>query len=891
MSSIKIGLLLLFLGVAMIAAGIFYGTFFWSIVGIAGGLLLGWQLPQFYKRGLAAGQDESLMNPPLIDSAVQDGAQTALEDDRQIAVALADLTQIINATLEPNQVLNISLEQLSHLIPFDTAAILFKEDTNLRVAAYRALANPQDLVHHTFSLNENRLFRRVMQSLEGQVVADVVQIEGWQGSFGQGEATDSTHAWLGVPLVVQGKSIGIITLNKAEPNFYTDRAREVVTKFAAQIAAAVQNARLFDRLRHQALEVAVMADNLTQEKHKLDGIIKHIADGLVVTDAEGMIQLVNPAFEDMVEQPMALLVDQNLEQFEALHQLVTDVLAGVALGFTVDIAFSEGQILKASAALIEEEAKILGVVTVLRDITREKEVDRMKSEFISTVSHELRTPLTSVLGFAQHINKTFHRNIVSKIADDDRKGQRAIRHITEELGIIVTEGERLTRLINEVLDIAKMEAGKLEWQMADVAIDEVIKSAVSTTHSLGRDKGLGVTVEIKEHLPLIWGDQDRLIQVVTNLLSNAIKFTDEGQIRIEATNIEVLDDKSVVPETEDFQYADFLEAGYWLIVAVQDTGVGISTENLPFVFEKFKQVGDVLTDRPSGTGLGVPICKEIIEQHGGHIWVDSQLGTGTTFTFSLPLVPDVAAKPLFPDEIRRQMFDTLQDVKHGYRILVVDDEPNIRNLLRHELSEAGYEVIEAGDGLEAVAIARQEKPDLIILDVMMPGLNGFDVTSILKGDQSTGHIPILILSIVEDRETGFRLGAEEYLTKPLLNADQLLESIARLLAQAEHASSRKKVLVIDEDMTVVASIGELLQARGYGVVGASSEEDGLKKIRQEKPDLIVLNTPTSKMNDYEMLKNIQYEPGTSNAPVIVLTNTISPEQVVEILDQSMNTES
>ncbi len=810
-----------------------------------------------------------------------------VEDERLIAAALVRLSKIVNSTLELNQVLNLTLEQLAQVITYDSASILLAEEMDLTIAACRGLANPDALVGHTFRVAENDINYQVMRDQRAWVIADVQQMAGWRHYYDDLAGTPTIRAWIGAPLVVQDQSIGLLAIEKYEPDFYTEKNGDMVAAFAAQIVTAVHNARLFDSLRHKALEVAVMADNLNEEKSKLDAILKNIADGLVVTDAEGTIMLVNPAFKDMFSWSGIPLVDHPLPQLEELQRLITNALEDPEATFMADIPLADGRIFKASSAAIREEARTLGVVTVLRDITHEKEVDRMKSEFISTVSHELRTPLTSVLGFAKHIRKIFKKNLTPKISSDDRKSQQTVQYINEELDIVISEGERLTRLINDVLDIAKMEAGKLEWHMADVSIGSVIHRAVAVTTSIARAKNLTVKINIERNLPLVRADQDRLIQVVTNLLSNAVKFTDAGEIKVQTLKWQRLADGTIVPSTftlPETQHTAFRQPGHWLAVRVQDPGVGIAKENLPHVFEKFKQIGDTLTDRPKGTGLGLAICKEITEQHGGHIWVDSELGVGSTFTFVLPLAPEATFRPSMSGEIRRRVVDTLLAGKKGKLILVVDDEENIRNLLRQELSEAGYRIIEAPDGIEALTKARQEKPDLIILDVMMPGLNGFDVTSVLKGDQSTAHIPVLILSIVEDKEKGFRLGAEEYLTKPL-DTDKLLQSIAALLARAERGEGHKKVLVIDQDAAVIETMTRVLQERGHEVVGAYDGQDGLQKARQERPDLIVLNTLTSPVIDYEVLKSLMHEANTRDARIIVLTATISPEEVVGILEQ------
>lgn len=243
-----------------------------------------------------------------------------------------------------------------------------------------------------------------------------------------------------------------------------------------------------------------------------------------------------------------------------------------------------------------------------------EEADRSKSDFLSSVSHELRTPLTSVMGFAKIIERELERGIFPNLQTDDRKTKRAVRGIREDLSIIIDEGQRLTTLINNVLDLAKIEAGKIEWDIQPISIQDVIQWAASATDALFEQKDVSLIVDIPDSLPQVNADQDKLIQVVINLISNAVKFTDDGTVTCRATIAD-----------ENIQ------------VSVIDTGCGIAKEDQPKVFEKFKQVGDTLTDKPQGTGLGLPICKEIIVHHEGRIWVESELGKGSTFIFTLPI--------------------------------------------------------------------------------------------------------------------------------------------------------------------------------------------------------------------------------------------------------------
>jgi CheY-like chemotaxis protein len=348
--------------------------------------------------------------------------------------------------------------------------------------------------------------------------------------------------------------------------------------------------------------------------------------------------------------------------------------------------------------------------------------------------------------------------ILPFVQTEEKKTHRAIRQVNQNLDVVISEGERLTTLINTVLDLAKIEAGRLDWNMESTPIEGIIKQAAAATSSLFEQKSLPINLEIEEDLPLLNADKDRLVQVVINLISNAVKFTDDGEVRIKA----------------------FRQNGS-IVVGVKDSGIGISQEDLPKVFEKFKQVGDTLTDKPKGTGLGLPICKEIIEHHKGDIWVESEFGHGSTFMFSIPLnQEEVIDEKTLKEPIKKTSKSIVETWKPKDKtILVVDDEPSIRSLLRQEISEVGYQIKEV-NGKEALKSIRQENPDLVVLDVMMPEMNGFDVAAILKNDPGTQDIPIIIVSIVDDQQRFNRLGIDRYLTKPI-DIGLLLKEIDTLI--------------------------------------------------------------------------------------------------------------
>jgi signal transduction histidine kinase len=380
-----------------------------------------------------------------------------------------------------------------------------------------------------------------------------------------------------------------------------------------------------------------------------------------------------------------------------------------------------------------------------------------KSAFLTNVSHELRTPLTSVVGFSKIIGRRLDELVFPAVESEDPKVQRAMRQVGENLDIISTEGERLTAMINDVLDLAKIESGRMEWRRVPVQIEEIMLRASAATSSLISHAGLTLVTDIEPELPAIIGDRDRLIQVVINLISNAVKFTPSGTVTGSARR-----------------------EGDAIVMSIADTGVGIAPEDQETVFEQFRQAGDTLTDKPRGTGLGLPICREIVEHHGGRIWVESRVGVGSRFSFTLP-IPVVetsrvdAGEPIAIDAERNGASGD-----HALRVLVVEDDAGTRELVRQALESNGYVVEVAPDGKKALDAVAADPPALVILDVMLPVLDGFSVVERMKTELPNGRPPVVMLTIVDEPERAARLGVEAYLHKPF-DTDELIRRVRRLL--------------------------------------------------------------------------------------------------------------
>lgn len=597
----------------------------------------------------------------------------------------------------------------------------------------------------------------------------------------------------------------------------------------------------------------------------LSSIIDNIADGLLVVDPQGRITRFNPALSrlfDLGDIDITGELCQNLFNTE-VNELIAQATSNASNVFTAEIALSHNQIGKAVATAVfkddddlpdrPEEKILVGSVILFRNITSEKEVDRMKTDFISTVSHELRTPLTSVLGFAKIIKKKLEENILPHVNTEDKKVNRAVGQVSENIDIIISEGVRLTSLINDVLDIAKMEAGKIDWRMEPILITDVIERAIAATSALFAQKNLDLVRDYTTELPQTLGDSDRLIQVVINLISNSVKFTDQGSITC----------RTVYGQSE-------------VTVSIIDTGSGISEADQPKVFERFKQVGDTMTDKPKGTGLGLPICKEIIEHHNGRIWVESRMGVGSTFSFTLPVIDQhkqevkTYDREQFLRQLREQISQQNQnDQPQTKVILIVDDDPSIRELLRQQLSNEGYEVRQAVDGRDAIAQVKASKPSLLILDVKMPEISGFDVSAVLKNDPEYMDIPIIILSAEDSQERGYSLGIDRYLTKPV-EAKILLDEVKVLLDQG---ISKKRVLVVDENLSTAQALSQVLQQKGYLVTEAYNSHELLEKARTERPDMIIVSDLLSAQND--LVKTLQFENGLENVVLFLLSDRIT----------------
>ncbi len=511
------------------------------------------------------------------------------------------------------------------------------------------------------------------------------------------------------------------------------------------------------------------------------------------------------------------------------------ILEECGMSFVREVALAEPveRIVKIRTnPVIDTSGDYVGCVKSLHDITAEREISQMKNEFVSTVSHELRTPLTSIKGYVDLIleGETGEINEIQR----------------EFLGIVKQNSDRLVALINDMLDISRIESGRIHLKIEPLDVGDLVTGVIDTFKAVVSQTGHKLACGLPEDLPLAAGDRDRVGQVLINLVSNAIKYSPSGgAVKVSAR-----------------------ERDGQLVLSIADEGIGISREDQERLFDQFYRVDSSLTREIGGTGLGLSICKTIIELLGGQIWVTSKLGEGSTFSFSLPVAPkELVRTPTVEGPLEK-----------GGRVLVVDRSPEIANLIEIYLRREGYDVVKAFTEEEAIRKALSEKPDVITLDVMMEGVDGFDLLQRIKENPDTSQIPVVILSIVCDEGKCCRLGAAHYLEKPI-DHEKLLKIVNDLVA----AKESPLVLVVDDDKHIVDVLCRNLKNRGLAVASAFNGLEAVAAVETKKPDCILLDLRMPEMDGYQVIERLKGNAETADVPIVVMTAYHFDTQRTDIL--------
>jgi PAS domain S-box-containing protein len=600
--------------------------------------------------------------------------------------------------------------------------------------------------------------------------------------------------------------------------------------------------RTNERLTSELNERQRTQEELRHSQARFAGIVSIADDAIICIDSNQSITLFNQGAEKIFGFTAGEVLGQSLDILLPTRYVSTHRHYVNDFGSSTKVARrmgerreiygrrKDGTEFPAEASISKLQLGEEIVYTVyLQDISDRKQVERMKDEFVSVVSHELRTPLTSIHGSLGMLASNL-------IKPESEQGKRLLQ-------IAVDSTDRLVRLINDVLDIERIESGKVKMDKQTCNVADLIEEAVNVIQPLA-DKA-GVNLSINSVSQDIWADPDRIVQTLTNLLSNAIKFSPLGStvwLSAEMSNGERNDSLSPLHSPLPTPH---------IVFTVRDTGRGIPSDKLDSIFERFQQVDSSDSRNHDGTGLGLAICRSILQQHGGHIWVDSVLGEGSTFYFTLPILsPHLSVS------------------SSSYRplVLVCDDEPEIRTQLQNLLENSRYRVITVDSGEAAIVAASTEHPDVILMDLLMPGMNGWEVIAALKERVDTQNIPIIICSVCTP--TSSRKPSKDFVnwvSKPL-EESSLFESLRQVLI---NTSKRIRILLVEDDTELAEVLITLFEQHNIETFLAKTGKEAIRLSQEVNPDLLILDLVLPEGDGFAVVEWLQQHSRLYKIPLMV----------------------
>jgi adenylate cyclase len=453
-----------------------------------------------------------------------------------------------------------------------------------------------------------------------------------------------------------------------------------------------------------------------------------------------------------------------------------------------------------------------------------------KSQFLANMSHELRTPLNAIIG------------VTEMLLEDARDLKRDDE--VEPLDRVLRAARHLLALINDILDLSKIEAGRMELHLETFPLAPLIEDVVKTIEPLAAKNGNRVVVDCDREIGTIHADQMRFRQALLNLMSNANKFTDKGTVTIAARQ-------------------EHIDGRDSITIAVADTGIGMTAEQMGRLFQEFSQADSSTTRKYGGTGLGLAISRHFCRMMGGDITVESKPGEGSTFTIRLLRIVETDEATATAPGLAPARADAAAE--EAPRILVVDDDPTVRELVARHLERAGFSVTTAAGGREGLRLVRELRPAAVTLDIMMPDLDGWTVLAAMKGDPTLAGIPVILMTIVEEKNRGYALGAADYLVKPV-DRNRLVEALRNVCG-----SAAGRVLLIDDDDMVRRGVRLALEPLGWQVTEAENGEVALDALSAARPDAIILDLMMPKMDGFEFLEELRRRPDWRDIPVAIIT--------------------
>jgi len=527
----------------------------------------------------------------------------------------------------------------------------------------------------------------------------------------------------------------------------------------------------------------------------------------------------------------------------------------------------EQQVQERTRELVNERNKLdaaLKELAVARD--QALEANRAKSAFLANMSHELRTPLNAIIGYSEMLQEEAVDLGQDSLISDLQKIHSAAKH--------------LLQLINDILDLSKIEAGKMDLYLETFEVSPLIQDVVMTIQPLVEKKANALDVRCPDDLGVMYSDVTKVRQVLFNLLSNACKFTENGKITLAVERKTEDRRRKTEGEIPPSTVHRLPASEDWITFRVTDTGIGMTAEQVNKLFKEFSQADSSTTRKYGWTGLGLAITRRFCQMLGGDVTVESESGQGTTFVIRLPAQTPKAggsSEPLTETEMVELVSSPLPMNGAG-TLLVIDDDPTARELMQRYLTKEGFQVALAASGEEGLHLARELHPAAITLDVMMPGMDGWAVLSVLKADPTLADIPVIMLTIVDNKNIGFALGASDYITKPIER-----ERLVRVLNKYRCEVPPCTILVVEDDAIIREMMRRMLEKEGWTVAEAENGRVGLEQVVAQSPQLILLDLMMPEMDGFEFVARLRKMPAGQAVPVVVVTaKDVTPEDRLKL---------
>jgi signal transduction histidine kinase/CheY-like chemotaxis protein len=811
---------------------------------------------------------------------------------RALLSALMDTGKVVNSVSDSDEALERILEYLGRVIGFDSAAILVPSANSMdgtRMVLLSTHDPDQFATGGELRLSERNPITQAFVSQQPLVLPDAQRHPDWDTRVGLPNVQE-IHAWMALPMVAHERVIGIITLGRFASGAYNEADGSAAFAFARLAALALEDARL-RAVAAMSLQVQEQRARRLTSIHRVASVITSSLDrdevlnttaqllaelfevdhcGIMMINEGGKDATLVTEYPDMGNKGLSLPLEANVTM-----QYLTQYGTAIAVGDVDDDKLDEPtrEILQrvgvrsALLAPLVTRDRVLGSVGLdmfvrQRTFTEEERetlmtvagqvamaisnaalyeqallANRLKSEFLANISHELRTPLNAIIGYSDMLLDNFYGDV------NEQQRDRLVR--------VNGSGKHLLALINDVLDLSKIEAGQIALSTAAVRASLVVQECIAEATSQAAEKELPIAIEIAPDEPMVEADTHYLQQIVNHLLDNAIKFTHKGKVTVQVFPMTVrwgaaLDGPTPPPRLQ-------VPDGDWLAIIISDTGIGIRPEDQEIIFESFRQVDGSSIREYSGTGLGLAITRRLATLHKGYLWVESAPEKGSKFVLLLPSTAMVKSDA------------TLPIVERDDRpvVLVIDDDPAALQLAHDYLDATQYQVIATSQPAQALQLAKRLHPDVVIADVMMPGMSAWEVLRALKKDTSTADIPVIVVSVLDQTRQGFNLGAADYLIKPI-GRETLLETLGRV---SQREQTAPLLLVIDNPDERVR-LEKWLNGAGYEVASVGDIEAASNSIERQPVSLVILDLALSP--GMELLATLRANPYTADVPLLVI---------------------